>query len=125
MNERSAFTARLLISMHTINQASKRAKKRRANYCNSRSKCAKSFLMKVKLPKRLRARSMPTRRTFFTCYGIWRATMHESRSQPAMKLRMVGFRLDNPSKYSYDTQFFGSSNGLIDRSVERHGSFCP
>ena len=39
-----------------------------------------------------------TRRTFFTCYDILRVTMHESRSQPAMKLRMIGFRWDNPSK---------------------------
>ena len=53
--------------------------------------------MKIKLPKRSRAQSMPTRRTFFTCYGIWRATMHGSRSRRAMKLRMIGFRSENPS----------------------------
>jgi K+-sensing histidine kinase KdpD len=30
-------------------------------------------------------------KTFFTCCGIWRATMHGSRSQPATNLRTIGF----------------------------------
>ena len=76
------------------------AKKRRANCCSSRNKCARSFPAKVKLPKKSRAQSTPIRRTFFTCCGIWRATMHESRSRPARKLRMIGFRSDNPSNYA-------------------------
>ena len=91
MNEQSAFTARWLISMHTINPASKRGRKRRPNCCSSRSKCARGFPVKVKPPKRSGAQSMPTPRTFFIYYGIWRATMHESRSQPAMKVRTTGF----------------------------------
>jgi hypothetical protein len=36
-----------------------------------------------------------------------------------MKLQMIGFRSENPSKlYSYGRQFFGRCNGLIDRVVE-------
>src|SRR6478752_7231292 len=97
MNEQSVFTARWLTSMRTINPASKRARKPRANSCSSRSKCARSFPVKVKPPKRSRAQSMRTRRTFFTCYGISRATMHGSRSQLAMNLRTIGFRSENPS----------------------------
>src|SRR5882672_1656814 len=36
-------------------------------------------------------------RTFFTCCGIWRATIHGSRSRLAMKLQMIAFRSENPS----------------------------
>src|SRR5438034_7914862 len=97
MNERSAFMARWLISMRTISAASKQARKRRANCCSSRSECARSFPVKRELQKKSRAQSTPTRRTFFTRYGIWRATMHGSRSRPATKLRTIGFLSENPS----------------------------
>jgi hypothetical protein len=65
--------ARWLISMRTISLASKRARRRPADCCSSRSECARSFLEKLKLPKRSRAQSMPTRRRRFTCCGTWRA----------------------------------------------------
>src|SRR5215813_2844437 len=97
MNERSVFTARWLISMRTINPALKRARKGRANCWNSRSKCGRSFPTKVKLQKRSRAQWMPTRRTFFTHCGIWRAMIYGSTSGPVMNLRMIGFRSDPPS----------------------------
>src|SRR6266480_4106423 len=95
MNERSAFTARWLISMRTISPASKQGRKRRVDCCSFRSECARSFPVKRKRPKKLRGRSMQTPKTFFTCCGIWRATIHGSRSRPAMKLRMIGFRSEN------------------------------
>src|SRR5262249_27171452 len=95
MIEPYAFTVHWLRSMRTISRASRLAKKRRANCCTSRSKCASSFPAKIKLPKRSRARPMPTRRTSFTCCGIWRATIHGSRSSPVMKLRMIVFRSEN------------------------------
>src|SRR5215470_4039969 len=97
MNERSVFTARWLISMRTINPALKRARKGRANCWNSRSKCGRSFPTKVKLQKRSRAQWMPTRRTFFTHCGIWRAMIHGSTTRPGMNLLMIGFRSDPPS----------------------------
>src|SRR5882724_2170072 len=95
MNERSAFTVHWLISMRTISPASKRERPRRADCCSFRKECARSFPVKVKLPKRSRAQSTPTQRTFFTCCGIWRATMRGSRSRPATKLQMIGFRSEN------------------------------
>ena len=43
MNERSAFTVRLLTSMRTISLASKQAKRRQANCCSSRNKCSEEL----------------------------------------------------------------------------------
>ena len=87
----SAFMARSVISTLTISPASKQASKRQVNCCSSRSKCACSFPAKVRLPKRSRAQSMPTRRMFFTYYGIWGAAMHESKLRSGSKLPMVNF----------------------------------
>src|SRR6516164_8616520 len=83
--------------MRTINPALKRARKRRANCWSSRSKCGRSFPTKVKLQNRSRAQWMPTRRTFFTHCGIWRAMIYGSTSGPLMNLRIIGFPSDPPS----------------------------
>src|SRR6266478_9962960 len=95
MSGRSAFTVHWLILMRTISPASKRGRKRRVDCCSFRGEYTRSFPVKRKRPKKLRGRSMQTPKTFFTCCGIWRATIHGSRSRPAMKLRMICFRSEN------------------------------
>src|SRR5215470_3118089 len=115
MNELWVFMARWLILMHTINPALKPARRLRPSYWSSRRKCARSFPTKVKRLKRSRVQSMPTRRTFFTCYGIWRAMIHGSRSPQLMKLRMNDFLSEelNNRTIMGDNSSEGSAESLM------------
>src|SRR5215470_16091480 len=115
MNELWVFMARWLILMHTINPALKPARRLRPSYWSSRRKCARSFPTKVKRLNRSRAQSMPTRRTFFTCYGIWRAMIHGSRSPQLMKLRMNDFLSEelNNRTIMGDNSSEGSAESLM------------